>query len=73
MKKATALLLTILMVFCISGCKKRPDNSSSGVSVFDAGHYHTENVIVNPLCLELSDKFSEVKFAKFDNENIKTV
>ena len=46
---------------------------NAGVSVFDAGHYHTENVIVNPLCLELSDKFSEVKFAKFDNENIKTV
>ena len=38
MKKATALLLTILMVFCISGCKKRPDNSSSGVSVY----YETE-------------------------------
>jgi dinuclear metal center YbgI/SA1388 family protein len=49
------------------------DAVNSGVSVFDAGHYHSENVIVKPLCNELSDAFCEVEFIIFNNEKIKSV
>ncbi len=49
------------------------DAVNSGVSVFDAGHYQSENVIVKPLCNELSDAFCEVEFTTFNNEKIKSV
>lgn len=33
-----------------------------GISVFDAGHFHTEDIIVEPLCLLLKKQFGEVEF-----------
>ncbi len=44
-----------------------------GVTVFDAGHYNSENVIVKPLCDELSLEFSNIKFSIFNNDKIKSV
>lgn len=49
------------------------DAVNAGVTVFDAGHYNSENVIVKPLCQELSDVFSEIEFTVFNNEKIKSV
>lgn len=49
------------------------DAVNSGVAVFDAGHYQSENVIVKPLCFELQNAFSNVDFLIFNNENIKSV
>lgn len=49
------------------------DALNSGVAVFDAGHYNSENVIVKPLCRELSDAFSEIEFTVFNNDKIKSV
>ncbi len=46
---------------------------NAGVSVFDAGHYQSENVVVKPLCYELCDTFCEVEFTVFNNEKIKSV
>ena len=33
-----------------------------GISVFDAGHFNTENVVVEPLKNILSDKFTDIMF-----------
>lgn len=46
---------------------------NSGVSVFDAGHYQSENIIVCPLCEELSKAFCEIEFVIFNNDTIKSV
>ena len=46
---------------------------NSGVAVFDAGHYTSENVIVRPLANELGQVFSEIEFTTFDNIQIKSV
>lgn len=46
---------------------------NAGVSVFDAGHYQSENVIVRPLCQELSNVFSEIEFTVFNNDKIKSL
>lgn len=49
------------------------DAINHGITVFDAGHYTSENVIVKPLCRELSDAFSEIEFTVFNNDKIKSV
>lgn len=49
------------------------DAVNSGVTVFDAGHYTSENVIVKPLCNELSDAFSGIEFIVFNNDKIKSI
>ena len=49
------------------------DAVNAGVTVFDAGHYASENVIVKPLCKQLSDAFSEIEFTVFNNDKIKSV
>ena len=49
------------------------DAVNSGVTVFDAGHYSSENVIVKPLCNELKTAFSDIKFIEFNNDKIKSV
>ncbi len=49
------------------------DAVNAGVTVFDAGHYTSENVIVKPLCQELSDVFGEIEFTVFNNNKIKSV
>lgn len=49
------------------------DAVNNGVTVFDAGHYTSENVIVNPLCQELSDTFGKIQFVVFNNNKIKSL
>jgi len=34
----------------------------SGISLFDAGHFNTEDVVIEPICKLLSDKFPDIKF-----------
>ena len=46
---------------------------NNGVTVFDAGHYQSENVVVKPLCDELKTAFGDVEFITFNNEKIKSV
>ena len=46
---------------------------NAGVSVFDAGHYQSENIIVEPLCRELSSAFRGIEFNGFSNSEIKFV
>lgn len=46
---------------------------NAGVSLFDGGHYNTENVIVEPLCERLRKQFSDTVFIPFLGEKIKTV
>ena len=48
------------------------DAVNSGVAVFDAGHYQSENIIVKPLCDILSNQFGDIKFKKLSN-NIKFI
>lgn len=49
------------------------DAVNHGITVFDAGHYTSENVIVKPLCQELSNTFSGVEFCTFNNDKIKSL
>lgn len=49
------------------------DAANCGVTVFDAGHYATENVVIKPLCLKLSDVFADVDFVVFNNPKLKSV
>lgn len=49
------------------------DAVNNGVTVFDAGHYASENVVVKPLCQELSHSFGETEFIVFNNDKIKSV
>lgn len=46
---------------------------NAGVSVFDAGHYQSENIIVEPLCRELSSAFCGIEFNGFSNSEIKFI
>ena len=46
---------------------------NSGISLFDGGHYNTENVVVKPLCEKLNKQFSDISFKCFFNKNIKSV
>lgn len=47
--------------------------ASKGYALFDAGHFHTENVIVNPLAEALNEKIKEVDFIAFNGDEIKTL
>ena len=49
------------------------DAINGGVTVFDVGHYQSENIIVNPLRKELKNAFCDIKFTVFNNEKIKSV
>lgn len=49
------------------------DAINHGKAVFDAGHYQSENVIVKPLCKQLSAVFDEIEFFTFNNQKIKSV
>lgn len=46
------------------------DAQNEEISLFDAGHYATENVIIKPLKNLLSDNFKEVEFSFLNNDNI---
>ncbi len=48
------------------------DAVNSGVAVFDAGHYQSENVIIKPLGILLSSNFSDIEFEYYNN-NIKFI
>lgn len=43
-----------------------------GYSVFDAGHFHTENTVVEPLATRLGQRIPEVAFLAYDPREIKT-
>ena len=47
--------------------------ANCGVAVFDAGHYETENIIVNPLCERLENQFSSLKIIPHSPDLIKSV
>lgn len=42
-------------------------------SIFDAGHFHTENVVINPLAERLSKMAENIEFIPFSGNEIKTV
>lgn len=47
--------------------------ASKGYTLLDAGHFHTENVVVTPLAKKLNDEIKNVEFIPFNGEEIKTV
>ncbi len=49
------------------------DANEKGFSLFDAGHFHTENVVVEPLSKQLSEHFPEVEFVPLNLREIHTV
>ena len=49
------------------------DAVNNGVTIFDAGHYQSENVIVKPLCDELKKAFCNIEFTVFNNNKIKSI
>ena len=49
------------------------DAVNNGVTIFDAGHYQSENVIVKPLQEELSTTFNGIEFCVFNNDKIKSI
>lgn len=42
-----------------------------GISLFDAGHFNTEDVVIEPLCKILSKKFPDICFITDHTTNIK--
>lgn len=46
---------------------------NAGVSLFDGGHFDTENIIVNPLCERLKKEFSDVEFIQYNPDTIKVL
>lgn len=49
------------------------DAVNSGISVFDAGHFASERVIVKPLARLLEKNFGEAEFIPFESQKIKSV
>ncbi len=49
------------------------DALENDFSLFDAGHFHTENVIVNELFKKLKKEIPEVSFIAFNAKEIKTI
>lgn len=45
----------------------------NNISLFDAGHFNTEDIIVEPLKQKLAEKFTDCEFSTFHPENIKFV
>lgn len=45
----------------------------NGISIFDGGHFNTEDVVIEPLCNILSSKFKEIKFFANHQSNIKFI
>lgn len=48
------------------------DSINVGVSVFDAGHFATEDVIVKPLCSMISNNFDTIKTLPYHTIKIKS-
>lgn len=49
------------------------DAAENNFSLFDAGHFHTENVIVNAITERLQKEFGNIKFLPYNTGEIKTV
>ncbi len=49
------------------------DAINAGVSLYDAGHFATEDIIVKPLAEMLSKQFSGISFSEFHTEKIKFI
>lgn len=49
------------------------DALENGFTLFDAGHFHTENVIVKSLLIRLQKEVPEVQFFAYDSKEFKTV
>lgn len=49
------------------------DAVNQGVTVFDVGHYQSENIIVKPLISELKTAFGDIEFSDFNNSKIKYI
>ena len=47
--------------------------ANCGISLFDAGHYQTENIILEPLDRLLSEKFKGISFIPYSPKSIKSV
>ncbi len=49
------------------------DAINNGISLFDAGHYHTEITVLDPLSKTLSQSFPEIKFSVYKHDIIKSI
>ena len=49
------------------------DSERLGISVFDAGHFNTEDVVVEPLKVVLSESFRNIRFYADHFTNIKAI
>lgn len=47
------------------------DAKDNGVSLFECGHFNTEDVVIEPLCELLKNEFKDVKFITTHKTNIK--
>lgn len=47
--------------------------ANRGISLFDAGHYQTENIILEPLDRLLSENFKGISFIPYSPKSIKSV
>lgn len=48
-------------------------SKDNGLSVFDAGHFCTEDIITEPLAKILSEQFNEIEFKTYHSDSIKYV
>lgn len=49
------------------------DAINLGVSVFDAGHFSSENIIVTPLANQLKSEYNDLELLEFNNKKIRFV
>lgn len=49
------------------------DAINADISVFDAGHYASERVIIKPLCRLLENSFKDLEFIPYYSEKIKSI
>ncbi|MBE6787999.1 MAG: Nif3-like dinuclear metal center hexameric protein, partial [Ruminococcaceae bacterium] len=47
------------------------DAENTGIALFDAGHFNTEDIIIEPLKSLLEKEFSNVLFSTYHNNSIK--
>ena len=47
--------------------------ASKGYTLIEAGHFHTENVVIEPLTKKLNNEINNVEFIPFNGEEIKTI
>ena len=48
-------------------------SANMGYSIFDAGHFHTENTVIEPFCNALKKAIPSVEFLSYNLTRIKTV